>query len=78
MVEKQLKQWLMNRAKYSKNRDGAGKIRKPQTYLWTCSAVPEVCPQKKHPRIMCAVHGSYEDAMNCNRRAIAAGLLTAL
>lgn len=67
--EKQTKAWLMNKAKYSSNRNGAGKIRKPQAYFWACSAVTGICPQKKHPRINCAVHGSYQDAMNCIRKS---------
>lgn len=69
-TQRSTKQWLVNKAKYSKNRDGAGKIRKPQQIFWSCNSDPNVCGKPKHPRIMCAVHGSKEDAERCNKRYI--------
>lgn len=63
------KSYLVNRANRGKNRDGGGKIRKPQKGLWACSAIKGICPQLPHPRIGCAVHGSKEDAERCIKRS---------
>lgn len=63
------KSYMVNRAKRSgPRRDGGGKVKKPQTVLWACSAVKGICTQKQHPRIGCAVHGSKEEAERCNKR----------
>lgn len=67
-TQKNTKQWLMRRADKGKNRDGGGKVKKPQQTLWACCADPRVCVKQKHPRIMCAVHGSKEDAERCNKK----------
>jgi hypothetical protein len=66
-TEKDPHAWMKNQARG--RRDGGGKVKKPQTALWACSAVKGVCTQKPHPRIGCAVHGSKEEAERCNRRA---------
>lgn len=52
-----------------RSRDGGGKVKRPQTFLWACSAVKGLCTQKEHPRIRCAVHGSKEEAERCSKRS---------
>ena len=56
-----------------KSRDGGGKVRKPQSWVYGCNAVKGICPMKSHPRIGCAVHGTEEEAMKCTEKSLAEG-----